>query len=119
MHHGGKGALERRVLEIVNFIVAVSARPKMRMAIDQSRKHGGMGKIDNGCSRRNGGRACRRNTLNAIPHYNNHHVVARFVAGPIKQMPRANIDSLWRGRWRGWRAEVVEESSETKKIRSR
>ena len=71
----------------------------MRMAIDQSRKHGGMGKIDNGCSRRNGDRARRRNTLNAISNNDDHYVVARFVACAIKKMSRANIEGLGCGSW--------------------
>src|SRR6478672_2754529 len=40
IYHGGKGALKRCVPEIIDFIIAVSARAKVRVAIDQSRKHG-------------------------------------------------------------------------------
>ena len=42
IHHGSKSALERRVLEIVDFVITISPRPEMGMAIDQSRKHGSM-----------------------------------------------------------------------------
>jgi len=44
IHHGSKGALERRVLEIVDFIVAISPRAQMRVAINQSRKNAGVRK---------------------------------------------------------------------------
>ena len=50
---GGEGVVEGRVLEVVNFVVAVGARTKMGVAIDQAGKHRRLREVDHFGARRN------------------------------------------------------------------
>src|ERR1051326_4689825 len=100
VYDSGKRALKRRVLEVIDFVVTVSARAQMRVAIDQAGKHRGVRKVNHGgacwdCDRTGG-----RHSLNAFTHHHNHHVLARLVSGAIKQMSGANVSRFGRGRGR-------------------
>jgi len=83
-----------------SFVVAVSARGKVRVSIDQSGKHCGMRKVyhSGACGDRDRTRGLH--ALNAFAHYHNHHVLARLVASAVKQMSGANVESPGRGRLR-------------------
>src|ERR1041384_8383951 len=75
----GKRALKRGVLEIVYLVIAISARPQMRMAINQSRQDRGMGEIDHSCARGYRTRAKWSHALDALPGNHDQHVLADTV----------------------------------------
>src|SRR5262249_55147571 len=76
VHHRGKRRLKRRVLEAIDFVVAVGARTQVGVTVDQPGKNRGAREIDHGCGGWNGHTRGRTHGLDPVARHHDHHVLA-------------------------------------------